>query len=369
MLVTPGSPLAGQTIEEAGLRQLPGLFLVEIDRDGQVLAAVAPSERLRSNDRLVFAGIIEAVVYLQKIRGLVPATDQVFKLNSPRSHRCLIEAVVSDSCPLVGKTVRAGRFRTCYNAAIIALARNGERVRGKIGAMTLRAGDTLLLEAHPWFLEQHRNSCDFYLIGQVQNSTPVRHEKAWVALAVLAGMVAVAGLGWLSMLNAALLAAGLMILTRCCSATEARRSVDWGVLVVVAASFGISRAMQVSGAATAAAPVLLGLAGNHPWLALGLVYALTMACTEVLSHAAAAVLVFPFALTTAQALQVNPLPFVFAIMMAASCGFATPISSPPNLMVYGPGGYQFSDYLRFGGPLNLLVGAVTVVLVPLLWPF
>ena len=149
MLVTAGGPLVGRTIEEAGLRQLPGLFLVEIGREGGVMAAVAPGERLRANDRLVFAGVVESVVDLQKTRGLAPATDQVFKLNSPRSHRCLIEAVVSDSCPLAGKTIREGRFRTYYNAAIIALARNGERVGGKIGDITLRPGDTLLARSQP----------------------------------------------------------------------------------------------------------------------------------------------------------------------------------------------------------------------------
>src|SRR6516165_3957513 len=125
MLVDQSSSLIGKTIEEAGLRHLPGLFLVEIDREGQVLAAVSSQERLHANDRLVFAGVVESVVDLQKTRGLVPATDQVFKLNSPRSRRCLIEAVVSGSCPLVGRTIREGRFRTHYNAAIIALARNG----------------------------------------------------------------------------------------------------------------------------------------------------------------------------------------------------------------------------------------------------
>jgi di/tricarboxylate transporter len=170
MLVEPGSALVGRTVEQAQLRHLPGLFLVEIERDGQVLPAVGPSERLRGNDRLVFAGVVESVVDLQKVRGLRPATDQVDKLDSPRSHRCLIEAVVSDSCPLVGRSVRAGRFRTVYNAAVIAVGRNGERLRGKIGDVVLRAGDTLLLEAHPWFAERHRNSRDFFLLGAVSLS-------------------------------------------------------------------------------------------------------------------------------------------------------------------------------------------------------
>jgi di/tricarboxylate transporter len=369
MLVEPGSALVGRTIEEAGLRHLPGLYLAEIDREGAVLAAVASQERLHAGDRLMFAGVVESVVDLQKIRGLKPATNQVFKLDSPRTQRCLIEAVVSDTCPLVGQTIRDGRFRAVYNAAVIAVARNGQRLRQKIGDIVLQAGDTLLLEAHPSFADQQRNSRDFFLVSRVENSTPPRHERAWTALAILAGLVVAAGAGWLSMLNAALLAAGLMVLTRCCAGEVARRGIDWQVLLVIAAALGIGRAMQVSGAAGAIAHGLMGWAGPDPWAALALVYALTMVFTELMSHIAAVAIVFPIALAAAAARQVDFMPFAVAVMIAASCGFATPIGYPTNLMVCGPGGYHFSDYLRFGGPLNLLVGAVTVALAPLVWPF
>jgi di/tricarboxylate transporter len=368
MIVEPSSAVAGRTIEEAGLRQLPGLFLVEIDRDQEILPAVSPHERLRANDRLVFAGVVESVVDLQKMRGLKPATDQVFKLDSPRSHRCLIEAVVSNTCPLAGKTVREGRFRTVYNAAIIAVARNGERLRGKIGGIVLQAGDTLLLEAHPWFVQEQRNSRDFYLISRVDNSTPARHERAWVALAILLGLIVTAALGWLSMLNAALLAAGLMVLTQCCSGTEARASIDWRVLTVIGAALGLGRAMEVSGAARAMVETVLSRAGG-PWVALAAVYLVTMLFSEIMSHTTAVVLVFPVALATAHGLRVDAMPFIMVMMIAASCAFATPICYPTHLMVYGPGNYRFGDYFRIGAPLNLLVGTVAVALTPLVWPF
>jgi di/tricarboxylate transporter len=368
MIVERNSALVGQTIEEAGLRQLPGLFLVEIDREQAVLPAVSPHERLRANDRLVFAGVVESVVDLQKMRGLKPATDQVFKLDSPRSHRCLIEAVVSNSCPLVGKTVREGRFRTAYNAAIIAVARNGVRLRMKIGDIVLEAGDTLLLEAHPWFVQQQRDSRDFYLISRVEKSTPARHDRAWAALVVLLGLIGTVALGWLSMLNAALLAAGLMVLAQCCSGNEARASVDWRVLTVIGASLGIGRAMQVSGAAHAIVETLLSFAHNR-WVALAVVYLVTMLFSEIMSHTTAVVLVFPLALATAHHLQVDPMPFIMVVMIAASCAFATPICYPTHLMVYGPGNYRFGDFFRIGAPLNLLMGVVAVTLTPLMWPF
>jgi di/tricarboxylate transporter len=369
MQVEVNSPLVGQTIEQAGLRHLPGLYLMEIERNGEVVAAVSPQERLHAKDQLVFVGVVESVVDLQKVRGLIPATDQVFKLQHPRTQRSLIEAVVSDSCPVVGMTIRDGRFRNLYDAVVIAVARNGERLRRKIGDIVLRAGDTLLLEARPSFVEQQRNSRDFFLVSQVENSTPRRHERAWVALAILGLMVTVVTLGWLSMLNAAMLAAGLMMLMGCCSATVARRSVDWQVLFVIAAAFGIERAMQKTGTASLIAHTFLGLAGDNPWAALAVVYGVTMLLTELLTNNAAAALMFPIAIATAASLGVQPLPFAIVVMLAASYGFATPIGYQTNLMVYGPGGYRFADYLRIGIPLDLLMGLTAVLVTPLVWPF
>ena len=369
MLVAADSALIGKTIEEAGLRHLQGMYLMEIDREDGVLAAVSSQERLKAADRLVFVGIVESVVELHKIRGLVPATEQVFKLDAPRSTRSLIEAVVSDSCPLVGRSIREGRFRTAYNAAVVAVARNGQRLRQKVGDIVLRTGDTLLLEAHPAFVEQQRNSRDFYLVSRLEDSTPPRHERAWIALAILLAMIGAASFEILSMLNAAILAAGLMILTRCCGRLQAYRAIDWEVLVVIAASFGLGKALEVTGAAAHLASLLTGVAASYPWTALALIYAMTVVFTEVLSNNAAAVLVFPIAMATAAQLHVNYMPFVISLMMAASAAFATPIGYQTNMMIYGPGGYRFTDFTRIGLPLNLVAGVVTVSLAPLVWPF
>jgi di/tricarboxylate transporter len=369
MLVDPEGPLVGRTIEGAQLRHLPGLYLVEIDRQGDVLPAVAPAERLRGNDRLVFAGIVASVVDLQKVRGLRPATDQVYKLDSPRSHRCLIEAVISNTCPLLGRTIREGRFRTVYNAAVIAVARNGERIRKKIGDIVLQAGDTLLLEANPWFVTENRNTRDFFLVSRIEDSTPARHDRAWLALAIVGAMVVAGGTGWLSVLNASLLAAGLMILSGCCSGPDARRSVDLRLLVVIAAAFGLGRALEYTGAASAISHSLIGLAGADPWIALAAVFGVTMLFTELVSHHASVVMVFPVALATAQSLGVSFMPFAVALMIAASCAFSMSIGCQTNLMVYGPGGYRFSDYLKIGAPLNLIVWTVTVLVTPLVYPF
>ncbi len=369
MLVEPGSALVGQTIEQAGLRHLPSLYLAEIERGDSIMPAVGPNERLQSDDRLVFVGMVDSVVDLYQIRGLIPAPDQVFKLDSPRPARQLVEAVISETSPLIGLTIRKSRFRTRYEAVVIAVARAGKRIQGKIGGIELRVGDTLLLEARPSFAEQHRNSRDFLLVSAIEGGKTPRHDKAGISTVILIAMVLGATLVGLSMLVAALVAAGLMIITRCTSASVARRNVDWQVLVVIGASIGLGRALEQTGAASAIAHSWIGIAGQNHWIALLAIYLITSLFTAVVTNNAAAVLMFPIAKATAVGMGVSFSPFVFAIMMAASASFATPISYQTNLMVYGPGGYRFSDYLRIGIPLNLLMAGVTLTIAPWVWPF
>jgi di/tricarboxylate transporter len=369
MLVPDGSPLAGKSIENAGLRQLPGLYLVEIERDGQIMAAVSSRAVLRGGDRLVFAGMLESVVDLQRIRGLRPATDQVFKLGGPRQDRCFVEAVLSNRGPLVGRSVREGRFRAHYNAAIIALSRNGERVQRKIGDIVLAAGDTLLLETHPSFVLQQRNSRDFLVVAQHGDVHPPDHARAPVAVAIVAAMVLSVALELVSMLEAALLAAGAMILTRCSAGRVARRAPDWQVLVVIATSLGIGAALQKTGAASMLAGSLIGLAQGMPWVSLTLVFLSAALLTALATNNVAAVLVFPIAMDAARLMDVSPLPFVVTLMVAASASFSTPIGYQTNLMVFNVGGYRFADFLRVGVPLTVLVGLITVGLSPLIWPF
>lgn len=369
MLVPSASALAGRTVEGAGLRALPGAFLVEIERNGELVAAPGPHQVLYEGDRLVFTGVVESIKDLQTIRGLLPATNQIFKLDQPRQSRSLVEAVVSNTSPLIGRTIKAARFRTLYNAVIIAVARNGERVVGKVGEIEVQPGDTLLLEAPPQFVEQHRNDRDFFLVSQLEDSRPRRHQHARSAIAILLLMVVASATGVLSMLHASLLAAGLMLLARCTSTKAARDSVDWSVLLVIAAAFGLGTAIEKSGLAGFAIRGILDVAHGNPLAVLAAMYLVTTVLTEVISNNAAVALVFPVAIGAAERLGVNLEPFVYSLMLAGSASFSTPIGYQTNLMVMGPGGYRFVDYLRIGVPLNLGLGVVTVALAPLIWPF
>ena len=379
MLVTPGSSLVGKSIEAAGLRHLPGMYLVEIDRVGRVMPAVSSSEVLEADDRLVFVGVVESVVDLQKISGLEPATDQVFELDGPRSNRRLVEAVVSEGCPLINRTIRSGRFRSRYAAAVIAVARHGERINSKIGDIRLRPGDTLLLEAHPSFLERQRNSRDFYLVSAVDDFTPPRHHLAWLARAVMLAMVAAVALEWSGMFEAALVASFVMLITGCLSGAEARQAIDWSVVLGIGAGLGIGEAMRVTNAAKIVASSLFdaadagyAMAGDtittHPHVLLALVAGMTLILTNVITAKAAAVLMFPIATATADAVTASAMPFVVAVALSAASSLASPIGYQTNLMVYGPGGYRSGDYLRFGGLLSVIIWIMIVLLVPWAWP-
>jgi di/tricarboxylate transporter len=372
MVVEPGSPVVGRTVEQAGLRHLSGMFLAEIERGGDRIVAVGPEQTLNLHDRLVFVGVVESVVDLQRIRGLVPATDQVFKLDAPRHNRCLVEAVVSEGSPLAGRSIRDGRFRTRYGAVVIAVHRNGERINRKVGDIVLRPGDTLLLETHPRFVTNYRNSPEFLLVSAVADSSPRRHHRAGVALAILAGMVIAAALEPilnLSLFTVGLLAAAAMGFTGCLSAERARSRIDWGTLVAIGASLAIGRTIETSGLAGSVSQAMVSLLQPWgPWAVLAGVYVLTLIFTELVTNNAAAALMLPIGLSAASDLGASAMPFALVVAVAASCGFATPLGYQTHLMVYGVGGYRFSDFVRIGVPLDVVTMVVALIATYLFFP-
>ncbi len=371
MLVQPGCRLAGQSVERAGLRQLHGLFLTAIERGEETLAPVGPESVIQTGDRLVFTGIVSSIIELEKIPGLVPVADSGFEA-SPRKqqqHR-LCEAVISESSPLVGKTIRGADFRATYGAAVLAVHRGGKRLEQKIGDITLQPGDTLLLQVRPHFLRAYRHDPAFYLISDVADWRPIRRDRAWIAVGLFLTLLVLMTTGWVDGLVAAALVAVLMVAAGCLSSGDARRSVDWQVLITIAASFGVGAALQNSGAATAIASTLVNSTESWgPIAALAVIYLLGSLITEVITNNAAAVLIFPFCLETARLYNVDARPFVMALVLAASASFMTPIGYQTNMMVYGPGGYRFTDFLRIGAPLNFLLWPVAVILIPIAWPF
>ena len=366
MRVEPECRLVGQTVEGAGLRQLQGLFLVEIERVGRTITPVGPDEHIEAGDRLVFAGVVSMIADLQRIPGLVPDAAEPDVSDAP--DRRLMEAVVSSSSPLIGRSIRDAAFRTTYDAAVVAVHRNGERVSGKIGEIVLRPGDTLLLQTAPGFLRAHRNSPDFYLVSELGGSGAPRTDKGGIAVAILVSMVAVAALGLLPISVAAFLAAGALVATRCINGSTARQSVAWSVLVVIGAGFGIALALQKTGAAAFIAGGLVATAGGlGPLATLAVIYATTVLLSELLHHNASAAIMVPIAIATAGEIGADPRAFVLTVAVAATCAFANPVTYQAHLIVYGPGGYRFSDFVRVGLPLDLLGGVVALTVIPMVW--
>jgi di/tricarboxylate transporter len=370
MEVAPDCPLIGKQIEEGGLRHLPGLFLIRIERADEIIAPVGPEERLKVGDLLVFTGSISTIVDLQKIRGLIPAGDHREGLKGFFEGNSLCEAVVSEDSPLVGSTIRDANFRTRYGAAVVAVHRRGRRLSGKIGDIIVHPGDTLLLEVSPGFARAYRNAPDFYLVSEVPDSAPPRFRKAGPALLILMMLVTTVTMGVLPMITASLLAASLVVLCGCLSVGEVRESVDASVLLLIAAAFGVGKALEKTGGAGVIATGLVEIGAQlGPVGVLAAVYLATAILTEVISNAAAVALVFPIAFEAARQFGVDARPFAIAITAAASSSFASPIGYQTNLMVYGPGGYRFTDFLKIGIPLKCIVFIMALVCIPYFWPF
>jgi di/tricarboxylate transporter len=367
--VHSNGPMVGKSLAEVGLRNLKSAYVLEIERRGRLISAVAPEEVLESEDRLTCVGVVDAIVDLRRMPGISVADDQDFRLNLKHAQRQLAELVLSQTSPLVGQRVKDSNFRDRYGAAIVSISREGSRVTGKVGDIVFQPGDTLLVETGYHFFDKHKYDRDFLLVSQLHDSAPSDFKRAPVSFGILLLMIVVAAMEWLPLFEASFIAAGLMVATGCMTTRRAASSIEYQLVAAIAASFALGVALTESGAAALAGTWLVEIAQGNPWVALVLLYAVTVVVTEMITNNAAGVLMFPVALSVAEAAGVSFMPFVIAIMVAASAGFITPIGYQTNLMVYGPGGYKFSDFVRFGLPLNIVCGIITVSIVPRVWQF
>lgn len=368
MLVEVGGIVSGQTIARAGLRQLHGSYLVELIREGRSFPAVSPDMQLEGGDRLVFIGGSNAIAELRAISGLRPATDQLFKLTGDGERR-LVEVVLSAFNPAVGRTLVQCGFRRRYNAAVLAISRRGQRLHHKPGVVELQAGDTLLVETDEEFSERHGNSSDFLVVTEIGTPAHVDRRRAAVTLGILGLMVLANTLLGIEILWSAVAAAVGVLLARCVSLRELRESLDLRLIAVIACSFALGAAIDKTGVADMVAGALGNWADSDPFWTLVALYVVTVLFTELLTNNAAAVLMFPIGLAAATQLGVDPMPFVMAVMIGASAGFMSPIGYQTNLMIYGPGGYRFMDYVRVGAPLSLVTGLAAMWAIPRFWPF
>jgi len=356
--------LVGQTVEAAGLRGLPGLFLVAVEHEnGVVDHVVSPDHVLSARDMLWFAGEREAVGSLRRIPGLQSPDAQAEKLKVHKVHRRLVECVLSLHSNMVGKTVREAKFRTLYEAAIIAVHRQGRRVLSKIGEIELKAGDVLILDTGPNFVARYRDDPNFLLVTEIDDSAPPRFDKFYIALAATLAMLISFLLfsGSITLFEPAVFAAGIMIISGCLTPQRARAAVSWDVIVTIAAAFGLSNALENTGVANAIGNALVDLAEvtNTGFTGvLAAVYLATFLLSMVLSNNSAAVLMYEISITAAQ--ESCPVgsedrclrQMIYVLMLSASSSFSTPYGYQTNLMVLTVGNYVFKDFLKFGLPMQ-----------------
>ena len=365
MQVVPDGPLDGATVASAGLRDLDGVYLVELERGGETITPPNPDALLRGSDRLTFAGRVDQILDLQQKRGLHSAEQEhLIDLDSPR--HTFFEAVIGRSSMLSGQTLKEARFRSRYQAAVIGIQRDGERVDAKLGDVRLRPTDTLLVLARPGFAQRWRSNTDFLIVAHVGGTPPGMTRKAPLVGLVTLAMVTLAAFGVLPILTAALLAAGALVAARVLTYGEARDAIDLDVIVLIAAAFGLGAAIENSGLAATVANSFTGALSSFgsTGIILGIVLA-TVLLTEVVTNNAAAAVVLPIALSIASEAGLDQRAVAIAVAIAASASFLTPIGYQTNTMVYGPGGYRFSDYARAGWPLTAIVVAVITTITVL----
>jgi di/tricarboxylate transporter len=325
-----------------------------------------PESPLNVGDVLWFSGPAHAVGDLRKIPGLVQYQNEQVEQIKDRIHdRRLMQAVIARNSPLVGKTVKEMGFRTRYGAAVIAVHREGQRVHEHPGNVKLQAGDVLLLEAGPTFMAKSaQNDRAFALLAEVKNSAPPRLALLLPALFLAAAMLVVYTTGLSDLLTAALVASFLMVVLGILSEQELREALNWDVYLAVAAAFGIGTALVNSGVAGGVAGVMVGI-GNAVGMGdaglLGAVYLATFLISSVVTNNAAAALMFPVAMDAAEQTGIDLKIMSFCVMLGASASFMTPFGYTTNLLIYGPGGYKYNDFLFFGTPMQIVLWVLSTV--------
>lgn len=365
--VSADSPLVGRSIEANGLRNLQGLFLVEILRDGRLLSPVGPDEVIEANDHLIFTGEVDKVQALQRFAGL-----QVFGADHARDLLAsnLMEVVLTQQSELVNKTLREVDFRNLFDAGVVGIRRGERRLTGQLGRIELKVGDSLLLAVGPDFRQRKNLDRNFHLISDEPLRPSLKPWENRVAVSGFAAVIATSALGWVPLLHGLLLLLGVLLATRLLSPGEFRRRFPFDLWLIIGSALTIAAGLEQTGASALIAAGIQQLFGGYGvWGAFVGIYLLTWVLTELVTNNAAAALAFPIALATARAFGVDPTPFVMVVAYAASACFLLPFGYQTHLMVYSAGRYRTLDYLKAGWPVSLTYAVAVLTLVPLVFPF
>ncbi|MEF8810652.1 MAG: SLC13 family permease [Bacteroidales bacterium] len=362
--IRKNSSMVGKTIEEAGLRNLKGLFLVEIIRGSYRFRAVSPDVLLQQNDILIFAGDTHTIADMVNSRnGLtLPSVGMMYKKKKTE----VVEIVISQNSSLIGKTVKEVRFRARYDAAVIAVHRNGEKISGKIGEIVLKPGDVLLLFTGEDFFNRTVHTRDFYFISKVRDFKKVEGYKIATVFGGLLIAITLSAFHVISLFMGLLVLLIVAFALGLANPKELPKAIDYDLALIIVLSLALGVAMRKTGAADLLADMIIS--GFMPFGKIGLltgIYLITAFLGAYIGNKAAVVLVFPISLTMAANLGLQPMPFILIVSFAAAANFLTPIGYQTNLMVYGPGGYSFNDFFKLGFPLTVIYMIVTITVLSL----
>ncbi len=369
--ILPQSPLAGATIAKSGLEEEFPLKVRAILRGNLKIPFPHRNRKIQPGDILFLEGNPEAILRVREKKGLavVPEKRNPVAESERQEDLVVVEVSLTPTSEMVGRTLREVRFADTHGLTVLAIWRRGAPVVKKVDHVTLQFGDVLLLQGPEERVIHLGKEHGFLLLGGVP-PVSYRPRKAPVALLTLLAVVVLTATGILPIMLSATLGALVMVLSRCLTPKEAYESIDWMIIVLIAGTLPLGLALENSGAARfLAEQIIRGVGPFGPWVVLGAIFLLTFTLTEVMSHAAAAVLIAPIAFNTALDLAVSPKPFFMAVAIAASSCFMTPISHQSNALVMGPGGYRFLDYTRVGTPLNIGVWLIATLLIPVVFPF
>lgn len=367
LLVPSDNPCVGKTLGEAGLFHVNGGSLLEIFHFDEVPTPVTEGEFILGGDRLVYAGQIADILELKNSHGLVSADHHVFSLDEVDSHRQLRTAYVTFGSNLIGSTIAKRSFEKKNNMTLVAVARRGDRIDQSPRDVVLQAGDTLLFECPPRMnvdTDQLSSQLHFFDSDQVVNLDG----KTLVSTVIMIAMVILSALNVMPLLQCAFIAAAAMLVMGCCTPDQAMKSVNWDILMVFACSVVLGVAIQQTGIAERMATGILDVCGTNPLVVMTAICFVGTFLTEFISNTAAGAIFFPIMYETAEKLGYDPYPFLIALMISVSSSFATPIGSPTHMLVYGPGGYRFSDFLRIGLLMNLIILAANILIVNIVYP-
>ncbi|MDO4367406.1 MAG: SLC13 family permease [Bacteroidales bacterium] len=369
LLVPTECESVGKTVEEAGLKNVNGGHLIEIVRfDREIISPVPADEYVLGGDRLVYSGQIDEILNLKKTHGLANATHHLFSLNEVDKNRKLRTASVEAGSSLIGKRMSETNFEDENEMVLVAVARKGERIDECPREIALKFGDTLLLETAVSTKLANEAASKARIRFFDSEEIPNIGKQTIVSAMIMLAMVLLSTFDIIPLLQSCFLAAFAMIVAKCCTVDQARDSIDWSILMIFAGSVCLGTAIEKTGIATQLVNGILNVCGTNPYVVLSCICLVATFITEFISNTACAAMFYPIAYHAAVTLNANPLTFCIALMIAVSSSFATPIGSPTHMLVYGVGGYRFTDFMKIGLLMNFIILAANIFIVTLLFP-